>query len=32
MSISVEAVQRAKYQPNKNQSEHLKLSQGYLTM
>ena len=32
MSVSVDAVQLAKYQPNKNQSKHLKLPQVYLTM
>ena len=32
MSVSMDAVQLAKYQPNKNQSQHLKLPQVYLTM
>ena len=32
MSVSMDAVQLAKYQPNKNQSQNLKLPQVYLTM
>ena len=32
MSVSMDAVQLAKYQPNKNQSQHLKLPQVNLTM
>ena len=31
MSVSMEAVHLTKYQPSKNQSEHLELPQDYVT-